>query len=382
MSPRRIELLDTTLREGEQTPGIVYTLEDKLAIARELDAFGVDILEVGHPAVAPSIRAHAETLCREGLTSETLAHARAIPGDIELAAACEADWVGIFFSVSDAALEQRFRRSRDEATELILRAIELAKDHGLKVRYTPEDTVRTPIETVLAVSRAACEAGADRISVADTAGCMTPSTMHAFVARLTDELPVPINVHCHNDLGLAVANSLAAVEAGAALVDVTVNGIGERCGITPLAPLATALVLHELAEPRWDLARLPRLSSRVAEATGIPVPVQAPIVGEHAFTHNAGLHVAAVLQDPTHYEFIPAATVGRERHIELDLFSGRAAVAYRLEAVGVAASPALVDRVLHVVKGLEARGMSDEDLQRLVRTIELADDAVVAEVSR
>jgi 2-isopropylmalate synthase len=201
---------------------------------------------------------------------------------------------------------------------------------------------------------------------------MTPTRMHDFVGTLARELPVPINVHCHNDLGLAVANSLAAVDAGARLVDVTVNGIGERCGITPLAPLATALVLTAEAQPRWRLDLLPELSRVVAQATGVPVPVTAPIVGDNAFAHNAGLHVAAVLQDPSHYEFIPAALVGRERRIVLDLFSGRAAVRHRLEGAGIQPTDELVDRVLHVVKGLEASDVSDADLRQLVRTIELA----------
>jgi len=377
---RRVEILDTTLREGEQTPGVIYRLEDKLEIARLLDAFGIDLLEVGHPAVSASIERHARMLTREGLACETLAHARAVTSDIEQAASCDADWVGIFFSVSDAALENRFRKDLGRATELIVAAIELAKAQGLKVRYTPEDTVRTPIATVLGVARAAVEAGADRISIADTAGCMTPTTMQAFTHELVAEIPVPLHVHCHNDLDLAVANSLAAVQAGAMLVDTTVNGLGERCGITPLAPLATALVLQGLAEPRWDLSMLPAISDAVSRATGIPVPVNGPIVGANAFSHNAGLHVAAVLQDPSHYEFIPAHVVGRQRHIVLDTFSGRAAVRFRLEQAGIEATDALVDQVLHVVKGLEATDMPDDELRRLVRTIELARSAPTGSV--
>lgn len=351
---------------------MTLTLEDKLEIARQLDAFGIDLLEIGHPQVSDTIAHDARSLATEGLGCQTLAHARALPTDIEAAAASEADWVGIFFSVSDPALEQRFRRDLEQATELITEAVDLARDHGLQVRYTPEDTVRTPPPTVIQVSQAAIEAGADRISVADTAGCMTPSRMGGFVGRLVESLDVPINVHCHDDLGMAVANSLTAVEAGARLVDTAVNGIGERCGITSLAPMATALALDHGHEGRWELERLPELVETVARATGLPVPAQAPIVGEHAFAHNAGLHVAAVLQDPRHYEFIPAGLVGRTRRIVLDRMSGRAAVQHRLEAVDIDPSPELVDRVLHVVKALGTPELDDDRLVRLVRTIQLA----------
>ncbi len=370
-----IELLDTTLREGEQTPGVALSLEAKLEIAHALDAFGCDVIEIGHPAASERIASHAAELASRNLDAATLAHARALPGDIEAAAASGADWVGIFFSVSDAALEQRFRRDQEQATALIVEAIELARDHGLQVRYTPEDTVRTPLPTLLAVSQAACQAGAHRISVADTAGCMTPFTMAQLVTELTEALPVPIHVHCHNDLGMAVANSLAAVQAGAQVVDVTINGLGERCGITPLAPLTLAADRLLGTEHNWQLDQLPALSELVARHTGIPIHPLEPIVGANAFAHNAGLHVAAVLQDPSHYEFIPAHLVGRERRIVLDQLSGRAACEHRLEQIGLDPSPALVDQVLHVVKALGSQELDDEQLTQLVRTIELAREA-------
>ena len=239
----RPELLDSTLREGEQTPGVYFTVEQKVEIAKRLDAFGVDFIEAGHPMVSQDIRAGVAAVAREGLNAQILAHARAVTNDIDAARHCDADWVGIFFSVRNQALEQRFRKNIDQAVDVVQGAVTYAKAHGLKVRYTPEDTVRSPIENVTRIANAAVQAGADRISVADTTGYMTPTRMHAFITELRSNVKVPLNVHCHNDLGMAVANSLAAYEAGATLIDVTVNGLGERTGIASLAETAVALKL-------------------------------------------------------------------------------------------------------------------------------------------
>ncbi len=367
-----MELLDSTLREGEQTPGVVINLDDKINIAHQLDDFGIDWIEIGHPAVSDRIHHHATTLANENLNARTLAHARALPQDIEAAAACGADAVGIFFSVSDEALEQRFRRNENDAITLIVDAIELAKDHDLTVRYTPEDTVRTPLPTVERVANAAIDAGADRISIADTTGWCTPTTMHEITHHLHDALDAPLHVHCHNDLGLAVANSLAALDAGARTIDVAINGIGERCGITSLAPLTVALDRAHDTDHDYQLESLPQLAETVANATNIPIHPLAPIVGENAFAHNAGLHVAAVLQDPAHYESIPAERVGRTRRIALDPMSGKAAVRHRLEAADITPTPQLVDHVLRVVKALSTHELDDNELQRLVQTIRLA----------
>ena len=367
------ELLDTTLREGEQTRGVQFTQEQKLHIAQLLDAFGIDFLEVGHPAAAPTVARDARAITRLGLRARTLAHARAIDADIDAAAASDADWVGIFFSVSDQAMESRFRKDLDACVALVTRAVERAKAHGLGVRYTPEDTVRSDFAKVARVARAAVEAGADRIAIADTTGHMTPDAMGDFVRRLGAEVPVPLNVHCHDDLGLATANVLAAMRNGARLADVCVNGLGERAGIANLAEVATLLTVKGLApQGTWRLEMLPGIAEYVSRASGMPLSPTAPIVGRNAFSHNAGLHVAAVLVDPNFYESIPAHLVGRERYIVVDRLSGRAAVRHRLEAAGVAPTDEEVGVVLDVVKQESMNDVSDEDLRRLHATVRRA----------
>ncbi len=363
-----VRLLDSTLREGEQTPGVDFTLEQKLDVARRLDAFGIDFVEAGHPAVSPDILDATRAVARLGLDAEVVAHSRALKSDIDLVLKTDADWVGIFFSVADKRLEDQFRKNEEQATSLVVDCVEYAKAHGLKVRYTPEDTVRSDFARVVRVSRAAAAAGADRIGVADTTGHMTPTAMREFVARLVDALrpfPTEVGVHCHDDLGMAVANSLAAVEAGACVVDVTVNGLGERAGIAALAPMATALRLKLGLGERWNLRMLPELSEAVARHSGVPVATQAPIVGRNAFTHNAGLHVAAVLLNPAHYESVPCDLVGRTRRLVVDKMAGRPTVRYRLEALGLPAADDVVDAMLAYVKRRGVNDASDDDLRRL-----------------
>lgn len=363
-----VQLLDSTLREGEQTPGVSFTLEQKVEIARALDDFGIDFIEAGHPAVSDEVYRATREVARLGLRAEVVAHSRALRSDIDLARKTDAQWVGIFFSVADKRLEEQFRKDIHQATRLIQDAVSYAKAHGLKVRYTPEDTVRSDLAKVIHISQAASEAGADRIGVADTTGYMTPSRMFQFVAALRGAIPArtAVGVHCHDDLGMAVANSLAAVEAGASVVDVTVNGLGERTGIAPLAEMATTLRLRgPCQDASWRLSALPGLSDLVARHSGIPVPRQAPIVGANAFTHNAGLHVAAVLLNPEHYESVPAELVGRTRRLVVDKMAGRPTVKYRLEALGLDAGDGMVDAVLAYVKRRGVNDASDDDLRRI-----------------
>jgi 2-isopropylmalate synthase len=361
-----VEILDSTLREGEQTPGVSFSLSQKLEIARLLDEFGVDMIEAGHPVVSNDIFQTVKAIAGEGLNASVLAHCRAVTSDIDKALECGVDWVGIFYCITDKSLEQRFRTNVDGAIEVITKVVEYAKAHGLKIRYTPEDTVRSNFENVIKVSRAALEAGADRICVADTAGIMTPSGMGDFVTRMRMRLNAKLNVHCHNDLGMAVANSLTAIEAGASLVDVTINGLGERTGIASLAELCTALKLIHKSEAKWKMELIPEMSRVVEEYSGIKVSSQAPIVGRNAFRHNAGLHVAAVLLDPNHYESIPAEMVGRQRDVVLGKMSSRQTIIFKLNQLDLILENGKVNDLLQHIKSNGYRDLSDREFTKLV----------------
>ncbi|KYK32566.1 MAG: hypothetical protein AYK22_07375 [Thermoplasmatales archaeon SG8-52-3] len=345
-----VEILDTTLREGEQAPGVTFSIEEKLSIANLLDDFGVDIIEAGHPIVSDDVFKSVKLISNQGYKADILAHCRAKKEDIDYAISCDVDWVGIFFCVSKKRLREHFNLDFQKAVEKITNTIEYAKDHGLKIRYTPEDSTRTEYEYLIHASNAAIEAGADRISIADTVGAMTPINMYNFVKKLKADLNVKINVHCHNDLGLAAANSLAAYEAGATLIDVTVNGIGERVGITSLSEICIALNCIYQVKNNWKLEKLTEISKKVSTYSEINIPPNMPIIGENAFLHKAGLHVSAVVNDPAHYELFPAELIGRKRDFILDKMSGINTVKKKLEKMKLDLNRVDLEKILNYAK--------------------------------
>ncbi len=237
--------------------------------------------------------------------------------------------------LSQRCLERRFRTDLSGALTRVEDAILYAKDHGLKIRFTPEDTTRTEWKNLTAALNLARELKVDRVSIADTTGAAHPPLEFYDLVKRVVEFGIPVNVHCHNDLGLALANAIMGIEAGATLVDATVNGIGERAGIVDLSHLLAALYYH-YGVKKYRLEKLYSLSRLVSEITGLQVQVNyPPIVGQNAFTHKAGLHVSAVVRDPSFYEFLPAETFGRERTIYVDRFAGRETIRFHLSRFGI-----------------------------------------------
>jgi len=366
-----VQILDSTLREGEQTPGVTFSVDEKLKIANLLDNFGVDIIEAGHPRVSHDIYRGVKEISNQGFRADILAHCRAINEDIDIARSCDVDWVGIFFCVSNRRLEQQFRSNIGKAIDLVIGAVEYAKSYGLKVRYTPEDAVRTDYTSLLQISRAAVEAGADRISIADTVGAMTPRKIYDLFKKLKSYLNVKLNVHCHNDLGLATANSLAAYEAGASTIDVSVNGLGERVGIAPLSEVCVALHCMYNTKNKWKLEMLPQISQVVSQASGLFISPNAPIIGENAFLHNAGLHVAAVINDPSFYEVIPAELVGKKRDFILDKMAGVQTVKQKLKQMNINTGNDDITRLMQYVKSKEKGEVSDYEIINLLNENEI-----------
>lgn len=356
-----MQILDTTLREGEQTPGVYFPPHGKLAIARALSAFGVGVIEAGHPSVSASIEAAVRSLSGAGLEARVAAHARSLQDDVDLALDCGVGFLGIFYCVSSARLDGVFKRSLNQAVDQICEVIRYAKERqpGLQVRYTPEDTVRSDFDNVVEAAAQAVLAGADVISVADTTGHMVPGkrSLYDYVSRLREALAARgaeplLAVHCHDDRGLALANALEAYRAGVDLVDATVLGIGERAGLVDLAQLAVVLTT-DFGETTWDLAALPELYRTVSTYSGVPIPRGFPIVGENAFTHCAGVHTHAATRNAVHYQSLDPALVGREMKVSLDHMSGLSSVQYALAKVGAedaAEDAELSVRVLAEVK--------------------------------
>jgi 2-isopropylmalate synthase len=366
-------VLDSTLREGEQTPGVYFDKHIKLAIANLLDEIGVDIIEAGHPMVTPEIHAAVESIAQKNYKAIVGAHSRSLKSDIDLALQCGVKFIGVFYCVSDERLETVFKKDLDSAISLITDVIKYAKSQkpDLLIRYTPEDTVRSQFENVVKAGVAAVEAGADIISVADTTGYMVPGTnrsMYDYISKLKDEfakrnLNPKIAVHCHNDRGLALANALDAYRAGVDIIDAAALGLGERAGIVDLAQLLTVLTI-DYNERKWNLTKLVELYDLVSKHSHIPIPANFPITGKNAFTHCAGVHTHAAAINPMHYESLNPELIGKQRTFALDHMSGIASLRYALTLIDESSlDDDLQQEVLLEVKSVGQRG----------RTVDLAE---------
>ncbi|MCI4626901.1 MAG: hypothetical protein L3V56_13225 [Candidatus Magnetoovum sp. WYHC-5] len=307
-----IKILDTTLREGEQSRGVSFSLEQKIEIARLLDEFGVDYIEAGHPAVSTEMRNTVTTISSLGLRAEIVAHARAKIEDIKAAIECKVPWVGIFIGINEVSLKYKYNLQKSQVYELIRISINYAKDNGLKVRLTIEDATRTETAEIIELCQFVDGLGVDRISIADTVGVAVPSMFYNLIRQIKAQTKVDLHVHCHNDFGMAVANAIAAFEGGAVVIDTAVNGLGERAGIATLAEVCTALYSLFGIRKGWRLDLLPFISKQVALFANIPLNPKMPIVGDDAFYHKGKLHVNAVSKYSGCYEPISPEIVGRQ----------------------------------------------------------------------
>ena len=367
---REFQILDTTLREGEQTPRISFTIKQKIEIARRLDTFGVDFIELGHPAVSPDVYESVEALNDLPMSAEKIVHGRAIKSDINIGATIGVPWIGIFFGTSPLSLKHKFNVTKLEALKRIETAVKYGKDKGLKLRFTAEDASRTDIDFLIKVGQLVQNASADRFSLADTVGCLTPTKTKELVNRVVSELDIPVHFHSHNDFGLATANALSALEMGAQCIDVTVNGLGERCGLPPLAEVTTALVELYKVNKDWDLDRIQELSDFVEKVSKFDRKANRPIIGENAFSHKAGLHVKAVLKDPNSYEAISPEKLNRKREIIIDKYTGRAAIKYRLSELGIDLDEENISDIIVKIKSQPRTIVwTDDELRSLLNNV-------------
>ncbi len=361
-----IELYDSTLRDGEQTPGVCFNPDEKVAIARKLDAMGVPIIEAGFPVVSPKEAEGVKRIVEAGLDARLVALSRLRVEDIDVAVDCGVEGVLLFIASSDLHLDHKLRMDREKVLQAIDSKVAYACARGLRVQFTPEDASRTDPAFLAEVLASAEAAGADRVGVADTVGILDPAATRRLVRTAMDAVKVPVSVHLHNDLGLATANTLAAFEEGAMAAAVTVNGIGERAGNASLEEVATALAVHYGYDCGIDLSQLTELSGLVSRLTGIPVPGNKAVVGINTFTHESGIHVAAVLEEPATYEPFPAEMVGGRRHLVFGKHSGRKAVRHLLRKEGLIHDADAVGRLLALLKDVEGP-LSHQDLLELAR---------------
>ncbi|VVC03083.1 (R)-citramalate synthase CimA [Candidatus Burarchaeum australiense] len=346
---RDVLILDSTLREGEQAPDVRLTNSQRLQLAQALDDFGVNFIEVS-TIVSEEHRELTRELVGMGLRANIVSHLRASTADIDMALQCDARWVALFLSTSDVHLESKLRMSKEQALELVGKTVGYAKEHGLKVRLTCEDAGRTGPDYLYAMCKAAQDAGVDRISVPDTIGSMTPARMGELVRGVRERVSVPLDLHCHNDLGLALANALAGLEAGASCVHTTINGVGERCGIVSLAEIVMALRVLYGTELPVHTEQLVRLSQMLSAFTGIATDEFKPVVGENAFRHKGGTHLAAVLKNSATYETFAPESVGNKRRLVLGEYSGKNVVKFLSDALGMELDEAGVQKAIRRLK--------------------------------
>jgi len=310
-----IEICDVTLRDGEQMPGVVFRPDEKLDIAIRLDEIGIEIIEAGFPVVSATEKSAVKKIAHTGLNAKISVLSRSVKRDVDAALDCDVDMVGIFIAISDLHLTHKIHMSCGEAVSCAMDTVEYAKDHGLIVRFSAEDATRTDFQMLKSLYKTAEEHGADYASIADTVGILNPRTTYYMVSEIAKTVKIPICMHCHDDLGMAQANTLAAAEAGAKQLHTTVNGIGERSGNTSLEELLVALrILYGL--DRYDTTKLTSLSRIVQSYSSVIMPNNKAVVGENAFAHESGIHADGALKDSRNYELYDYTEVGRG-HIEL-----------------------------------------------------------------
>jgi len=312
--------------------------------------FGVDFIELGHPVVSHDVYNTIQKINKMNIAPQTVVHSRLKKSDIDDAISLDASWIGLFFDISTDRLSTKYGFNEEKSLSLINESILYAKKNGLKVRFTAEDASRTNLDYLLKMGEIVEKAGADRFGFADTVGILHPQSVSKVITKLVNHLHIPVHVHFHNDFGLATANAFQAVQSGASCVDVTINGLGERCGITSLAEITASLdeLLH--LKNSWNFKLISGLSTFVDEITNKIDHNIRPVTGYNSFTHNAGIHAASVIKDPSTYESMCPEKFGQTRKIVIDKFSGKEAVDYRLKKLGFNLPNEFLIQVLNVIK--------------------------------
>lgn len=375
-----IIIFDTTLRDGEQSPGAGMATEQKVELARQLDALGVDIIEAGFPASSPGDLQAVQQVARVIRHAETAALARCVRRDIEAAAraleAAERPVLHVFMATSDIHLKHKFRLSRTEVVHQVVEMVSYARQLCPRVEFSAEDATRSDWDYLACVCDAAVQAGADTINMPDTVGYSVPDEYAALFRYVRERIQNPATIlscHCHDDLGLATANTLAAVAAGARQVEVTINGLGERAGNAPLEEVVMALKTRGeafgSASTRINTRALVPTSRMVTALTGLPVQVNKAVVGANAFAHEAGIHQDGFLKERTTYEIIHPEDVGWEStRLVLGKHSGRHGLAFRLAQLGFALDREALDDAYgtFVLLADQEKEVDDDDLRDLI----------------
>ena len=363
-----VRIFDTTLRDGEQTPGVSLSPEKKLNIAKKLDELGIDAIETGFPVISDGEREAVKMITSSNLKAELCGLARTNKKDIDAAIDCGLNYIHTFIATSDIHLEYKLKMTRDQALEKAIDAVEYGKSRGLQVEFSAEDATRTDREFLKKVFGEVAKAGADRVDIPDTVGYSTPQYIAEITKDAIDATKLPVSVHCHNDFGLAVANAISGIQAGAKCAHVTINGIGERAGNASLEEFVMALNSLQF-EQKWETNINTKLlyetSRYVSKLVGINVQPNKAIVGENAFGHESGIHTHGVLSNPLTYEPISPEIVGRTRWLQVGKHAGIHGMNAMLKEYGIEPNDEQTKQILDQVKNIGDQGKQVTEVELL-----------------
>ena len=352
---RQIYVVDTTLRDGEQTAGVVFANEEKLAIATMLSDLGVDQLEVGIPTMGGDEKDAIKSIVKRNLKSSIMAWNRAVISDIQESIDCGVDAVAISISVSDIHIKNKLKTSREWVLENMVKSVEYAKKNGLYVSVNGEDASRADREFLIKFMKAAKEVGADRFRYCDTVGVMGPFQIEEEIKALYDNAKLDIEMHTHNDFGMATANAIAGLRGGANHVGVTVNGLGERAGNAALEEVVMALKFVYGCDVDMDTTMFREISEYVSKASGRVLPIWKAIVGTNMFAHESGIHADGALKNPKNYEAFDPSVVGLERQIVIGKHSGKAAIVNKFKEYNIELTNEEASAILEMVRSTSVR---------------------------
>lgn len=367
---RQIYIVDTTLRDGEQTAGVVFSNVEKIAIAEMLSDLGVDQLEVGIPTMGGDEKEAIKEIVKRNLKSSIMAWNRAVVSDIEESIDCGVDAVAISISVSDIHIKNKLRTSREWVLENMVKSVEFAKKNGLYVSVNGEDASRADREFLIKFMKAAKEAGADRFRYCDTVGVKEPFGLEKDIEYLYKNTGFNIEMHTHNDFGMATANAIAGIRGGASHVGVTVNGLGERAGNAALEEVAMALKYVYGLEVNMDTTKFRGICEYVSRASGRELPIWKAIVGTNMFAHESGIHADGAIKNPKNYEAFDPSAVGLERQIVIGKHSGRAAIINKFKEYNIVLTDDEANGILELVRSTSVqlkRSLFDKEVVKLYK---------------
>ena len=335
IDPKNIKIDDTTLRDGEQTAGVVFANDEKIYIAKMLDKIGVHQIEAGIPTMGGDEKEAIHKIASLGLNCSVLGWNRAVKSDIDASVECGVDAVAISISSSDIHIEQKLRKSREWVLESVKTSVDYAKSFNLYVSVNAEDASRSDMEFLLQFARTARDVGADRLRYCDTLGILDPFETFMRVKNIIDIIGIDIEMHTHNDFGMAIANAIAGIKAGAIYVNTTINGLGERAGNAAFEELVMALKYIEGVDLGFNTTLFRAQSEYVARASGRVLPTWKPIVGSNLFVYESESKASGILSNPETYELFNENDVGLERKVILGKYSGVNTITYKLGTLGI-----------------------------------------------